>query len=67
TEFEVHHKTGNNFLYCDTHVSFHKVLMKPPQYGLPPFPWAWAPNYQRGTIPEWDNFVREEPIPKWQW
>ncbi|MHC4797735.1 MAG: hypothetical protein ACYTF1_13915, partial [Planctomycetota bacterium] len=59
TEFEVHHKKGNNFLYCDTHVSFHKVNRTPPQYGLPPYPWAWIPNYTRG---EHDDFQREPPV-----
>ncbi|MHC4442927.1 MAG: type II secretion system protein [Planctomycetota bacterium] len=62
TEFEVHHKKGNNFLYCDTHVSFRKIFMSPPQYGLPLWPWAWVPNYKRGTNAKWDDWVRDAPV-----
>ena len=58
---ELHHKTGNNFLYCDTHVEFKKVFRNtPPQYGLPPFPQAWIPNWDGVTYKDW---VRDEPIP----
>ncbi len=64
TEFEVHHKTGGNFLYCDSHVSYSKVQMNsPPQYGLPPFPSAWIPDYR--TPGTYDNFVRAAPVPKY--
>ncbi|MHC4442865.1 MAG: type II secretion system protein [Planctomycetota bacterium] len=71
TEFEVHHKTGNNFLYCDTHVKFHKVLRTPPQYGLPNFPWAWLPDHflgkkykmADGKEVTFDDFERNPPIP----
>lgn len=57
TEFEIHHKTGGNFLFCDGHVTYHKALIHtPPQQGLPPFPWAWIPDY-RSPGPH-DNFVR---------
>lgn len=58
---EIHHKTGNNFLYCDTHVEFKKAFLRsPPQYGLPPFPHAWIPNYTGTQYLNWD---RGAPIP----
>lgn len=64
TEFEVHHKTGGNFLFCDGHVSYYKVqINNPPQYGLPTFPWAWLPDY-RSPGP-YDNFKRRPPMPKY--
>jgi prepilin-type processing-associated H-X9-DG protein len=40
---QVHHKTGNNFLYADGHTEFKKDLAGAYQHGLPPFPWAWVP------------------------
>lgn len=59
---ELHHEKGNQFLYADTHVTFHKAeLQSPPQYGLPAFPWAWIPNYQPGG--PYDDWVRPEPVP----
>jgi len=62
SEFEIHHGNGGNFLYCDTHVSYHKALLTtPPQYGLPPFPYAWIPNYKTPGL--YDNFVRYPPKP----
>ncbi|MHC4672357.1 MAG: prepilin-type N-terminal cleavage/methylation domain-containing protein [Planctomycetota bacterium] len=68
TEFEVHHKKGNNFLYCDTHVLFKKITWTPPQYGLPPFPQAWIPNWKLGYEDgAYDDFVREEPVPRLPW
>lgn len=64
TEFEIHHQTGGNFLYCDGHVSYHKALIHtPPQQGLPPFPWAWLPDY-RSPGPH-DNFVRRPHLVIW--
>jgi prepilin-type N-terminal cleavage/methylation domain-containing protein/prepilin-type processing-associated H-X9-DG protein len=64
TEFEIHHKTGGDFLYCDGHVSYHKALVdSPPQQGLPPFPWAWLPDYRSPGIH--DNFVRRPALPKY--
>jgi prepilin-type N-terminal cleavage/methylation domain-containing protein/prepilin-type processing-associated H-X9-DG protein len=58
---EIHHKTGNNFAYSDGHVQFHKAfLQSPPQYGLPPFPSAWIPNWD-GV--EYKNWVRDPPQP----
>ena len=63
TQFEVHHQKGNNFLYCDGHVSFHKVqINNPPQYGLPSFPWAWIPNYKAGGA--YDDWERPAPVPR---
>jgi prepilin-type N-terminal cleavage/methylation domain-containing protein/prepilin-type processing-associated H-X9-DG protein len=44
--FEVHHKTGNNFLFLDSHVSFHNLNYKAPTYGLPPWPAAFVPNWK---------------------
>jgi len=64
TEFEIHHQTGGSFLYCDGHVSYHKALIHtPPQQGLPPFPWAWLPDY-RSPGPH-DNFVRRPHLVIW--
>jgi len=64
TEFEVHHGTGNNFLYCDTHIQYHKVLVNtPPQYGLPPYPQAWNPNWKPGDFGgRYDDYVRDPPM-----
>lgn len=63
TEFEVHHKTGGNFLYADSHVSYSRVLANnPPQYGLPPFPWSWLPDYR--SPGKYDDFKRLAPIQK---
>jgi hypothetical protein len=50
---EVHHAGGNNFIYADQHVEFHKVLDKgPPRDGIPAFPRHWIPrNGYRGVSP----------------
>ncbi len=42
---EVHHRTGNNFLYADLHVQYTKVLKgsSVAQQGVPRFPWRWIP------------------------
>ncbi|UCD30368.1 MAG: type II secretion system protein [Planctomycetota bacterium] len=42
---EVHHKTGNNFLYADMHTQYVKVIKGStvPQQGIPRFPWRWLP------------------------
>ncbi|UCG12347.1 MAG: hypothetical protein JSU72_17915, partial [Deltaproteobacteria bacterium] len=42
---EVHHRTGNNFLYADMHIQYEKVLRNAsiPQQGVPQFPWRWVP------------------------
>ncbi|HSW46919.1 MAG TPA: hypothetical protein VLM89_15260 [Phycisphaerae bacterium] len=61
---EMHHKTGNNFVYVDSHCSFSKFHRWPPQYGLPPYPQAWisgrTPGYADGA---YDNYVRPAPVP----
>jgi len=43
TKLQVHHKTGNNFLYADYHVDYHKYLPNAYQKGIPAFPWHWVP------------------------
>lgn len=43
SNIQVHHKTGNNFLYADYHVAYVKYLTGAYQYNLPPWPWAWVP------------------------
>jgi prepilin-type N-terminal cleavage/methylation domain-containing protein/prepilin-type processing-associated H-X9-DG protein len=43
TNLQVHHKTGNNFLYADGHVGYVKVLPNAYQHNVPPWPWAWIP------------------------
>ena len=42
---EVHHKTGNNFLYADMHANYVQIAKSPhvPQQGVPLFPWHWVP------------------------
>ncbi len=41
---EVHHRSGNQFLFADQHVSFEKVMMgRVPQNGVPRFPRHWMP------------------------
>jgi len=65
-DFEIRHGNGGNFLYCDSHVQYHKALLNsPPQYGLPPFPQAWIPGWKRGDDNgKWDDWVRPEPVAK---
>lgn len=61
---EIHHKNGNNFVYCDGHVQFHRAMLdEPPQYGLPTFARAWIPNYKDGEGGEYDDWERPEPTP----
>ncbi|MBI4581095.1 MAG: type II secretion system protein [Planctomycetes bacterium] len=43
--FELRHRTGNNFGFLDTHVNFYHRSGTTPQYGLPPFPSAFIPNW----------------------
>lgn len=43
---EVHHSSGNNFLYADQHVEFKKIIRRTgPQHtlGVPVFPFKWVP------------------------
>jgi hypothetical protein len=41
---EVHHRTGNNFLFADQHVEFNKVKgANVPQKGMYRFPFYWVP------------------------
>ncbi len=61
---ELHHKIGNNFVYVDGHTGLSKLHNQPPQYGLPPFPQAWLPNWKRGYANgAYDNYVRPAPVP----
>lgn len=60
---ELRHRTGNNFVYLDTHVDFSKMSNRGPYYGLPPFPISWIPNWTRGgNFPAWvTNFTAFGP------
>jgi prepilin-type N-terminal cleavage/methylation domain-containing protein/prepilin-type processing-associated H-X9-DG protein len=40
---EVHHRTGNNFLFADGHVEFKKILKNVFMEGVPVFPRHWIP------------------------
>jgi prepilin-type processing-associated H-X9-DG protein len=40
---EVHHRTGNNFLFADGHVEFKKILRNVFMEGVPVFPGHWIP------------------------
>lgn len=40
---EVHHRTGNNFLFVDGHVDFRKILKGVFMEGVPVFPQHWIP------------------------
>lgn len=66
--FELRHKTGvkgNNFVYVDTHVEFHKMNNTPKNYGLPPFPSAFVPNWGPALpeFPALDDLGHSPPIP----
>lgn len=55
---EVHHRTGNNFIFADLHTEYKNVLSREPfvavtiedyirhirKQGIPPFPWHWTPD-----------------------
>jgi prepilin-type N-terminal cleavage/methylation domain-containing protein/prepilin-type processing-associated H-X9-DG protein len=41
---EIHHRTGNNFLFIDGHVSYYKVLNGAIRQGVPPVPRYWVPE-----------------------
>lgn len=41
---EVHHKSGNNFLFLDGHVSYYKVLNRAVRQGVPHVPRHWVPE-----------------------
>jgi prepilin-type N-terminal cleavage/methylation domain-containing protein len=45
SRLEVHHRTGNNFIYADLHLRYEKALKNAslPQRGVPRFPWRWVP------------------------
>ncbi len=61
---ELHHRTGNQFVYFDGHVAFSKFIRTPPQYGLPSFPHAWIPEWKPGYGDGvYDNYVRPGPVP----
>lgn len=42
---EVHHKTGNNFMFADVHLDYKRITKNPddPQRGVPKFPYHWVP------------------------
>lgn len=69
--FEVHHKSGNNFAFYDGHVSFYKIGNRGRQYGLPPSPVAYVPNWKQGAsgFPSWTNNTRNHgfrrPVASW--
>jgi len=42
-ELQVHHKTGDNFLYADYHVNYRRYARSAYQRNAPPFPWSWLP------------------------
>jgi len=47
---EVHHVSGNNFIYVDQHVEFKKILRRTgPQQtlGVPVYPFRWVPESQQ--------------------
>jgi prepilin-type N-terminal cleavage/methylation domain-containing protein len=43
SQLQVHHKTGNNFLYADYHVGYRKHLTGAYFHGAPAWPWNWVP------------------------
>jgi prepilin-type processing-associated H-X9-DG protein len=55
---ELRHGSGNNFVYLDTHVEFHKMNYTAPNYGIPPWPLAWR-DIKGG--PGWDTSTRPPP------
>ena len=42
---EVHHKTGNNFMFADVHIEYKRITKNTddPQRGVPKFPYHWVP------------------------
>jgi len=41
---EIHHRTGNNFLWVDNHVSYVKIIPNSPRDGVPKVPYNWVPE-----------------------
>lgn len=56
---EVHHRTGNNFLFADRHVEYRRVVDGEPRRGVPRVPWHWIPL--RGIPPTADDTPPFEP------
>jgi prepilin-type processing-associated H-X9-DG protein len=62
--FQLRHATGSNVVYMDGRVQFHRLNYSDPQFGLPPFPQAWVPDYQNvpGTADFFAKYVRHPPL-----
>ena len=41
---EIHHRTGNNFLWVDNHVSYVKINRNAIREGVPKVPMNWVPE-----------------------
>lgn len=66
-EFEVRHLSGQNIVYMDGHLQFHRINYNDidshgrNQYGLPPFPLAWMHNRTDPIYTGWNG--RHAPWP----
>jgi prepilin-type processing-associated H-X9-DG protein len=62
--FQLRHATGSNMVYMDGRVQFHTLNYSDTQFGLPPFPQAWVPDYQNdpGAAERYAKYVRHSPL-----